>query len=166
MLRHLLHTVLLLSLLVLVTAARAEPAPPEPASANTPAAADATMEMEIAIAQLTPPVDPAVVDHLRSEMAALADPTEQQRLQQALDDQLQKIANWIGPDAPDAVITQHLDRLNLSDQASPEDLEARDEALSAIERIEDPARRDRLIEHLRERERDAGTLITAPTSSR
>ena len=164
--RHRSCTMILLALLVLAAAARAEESPPQPVAPEQPAASDPVMDLEIAIAQLTPPVDQGTVDHLRGQIAALPETAEQQRLQQALDDQLKKIANWIGPDAPDAVITEHLDQLNLSDAASPEDVDARDEALSALERIKDPARRDRLIEHLRERERDAGTLITAPASNR
>ncbi len=141
----------------------AEPSQPPVATTDTPLSDPVGIEQ--AIAQIVPPVDQKQVDHLAATIKALEDPAEQQRLQQVLDARLSKVAHWLTPDAPDAVITQRVEALNLGDEPTTADLDARDEVLSTIERIEDPSRRERFVDQLRKRERDAGTLIEAPKSS-
>lgn len=123
-------------------------------------------DIERAITGLVPPAAQGQVERLTTAIAALNDATQQQRLQQLLKERLDKIAAWITPEASDEAIQQRLDALPLGTPPTDKTQDARDELLSAIMGITDGERRDGFIDKLKERERAAGTLIEAPTSSR
>lgn len=137
-------------------------------------------ELEAAIRTLTEASDEQL-GKIVFDLTRLEDLSEQQRLQQLLEERLQEFTKTseVSPDqseneqgppeahappwvrrAPHDDLSMRIETLNLGPQATVEDLRARDEIVSAIAGISDPIQRDQLLKRLDEREQ--GAQLTNP----
>ena len=163
------------SSIVCAAAETADEPPPSPA------------ELEATIRDLKHPIDHEQLTKLFFDLGRVTDLAEQQRLQQLLDGRMRELITppptppeetassvkegspagesgqaVFGSESPHDEFQQRLKALNLGPDASADDLRKRDELVSAIIGIRDPARRERYLLQLEQLERNAETAVYRP----
>jgi len=125
-------------------------------------------EIEAAIMDLAAPLDEALVSRAIEGIRTLEDAQEQARLQQALNDRVAELAGVtpeptttpsVTAESSDEELLKHIAALTLGRDATAAELRERDDVVSAIVGIEDPIRREAMLEALERRERDAETVV-------
>lgn len=141
-------------------------------------------QLEATIRDLKHPIDHERLTRLFVDLGRVADPAEQQRLQQLLDERMRELITppptspeeaassppeekphepaTFGSESADDEFQQRLKALHLGPDATADDLRQRDELISAIIGIRDPARRERYLLELEQLERNAETAVYRP----
>ena len=145
-------------------------------------------QLEATIHDLKHPIDHEQLTKLFFDLGRVTDPGEQQRLQQLLDERMRELITppptplekaaesspkekepqgerepaIFGAESPDDEFQQRLNALNLGSDATADDLRKRDELVSAIIGVRDPARRERYLLQLEQLERNAETAVYRP----
>ena len=145
-------------------------------------------QLEATIRDLKHPIDHEQLTKLFFDLGRVTDPGEQQRLQQLLDERMRELITpppmlpeetaaflpkegehqgerepaTFGAESPDDEFQQRLNALNLGSDATADDLRKRDDLVSAIIGVRDPARRERYLLQLEQLERNAETAVYRP----